>query len=85
MEKPQKKPGRTLGAKVASINESDQPLTSLITNMLPVSIFLVNGVKLSGQVIWADQFLLVLRGDRDQILTRVNIASILPESGVFFI
>lgn len=75
-----------LGAKLSELDSSNEPLYAMVHNSTPVNCYLMNGVRLSGTVIWADQDIIVLRDDRDQMLFRHGIASICPQTGgTFFI
>lgn len=73
-----------LGAKLKEMDDMNEPIMSLVRSKTPVSVFLTNGVKLSGVVSWAGEQSIVLRHDRDQLIFIINIASICPESGIFF-
>jgi len=49
----------------------------------PVTVFLVNGIKLQGIIDWFDRFSVVLRRDRhSQIIYKHTIATILPMMAV---
>jgi RNA chaperone Hfq len=83
MEK--RKPNINLGAQLSGVSQANEPIYSLIKNSTKVSVFLVNGVKLSGQIIWTDDKSLILRGESDQWVLVNAIASICLMPGTFFI
>ena len=58
-------------------------LTHLRESKTPVTIFLMNGIKLQGTVDWFDKFSVVLRRDRhSQLVYKSTIATISPVSPV---
>jgi host factor-I protein len=58
-------------------------LTHLREHKTPVTIFLMNGIKLQGIVDWFDKFSVVLRRDRDsQLVYKSTIATIAPMMAV---
>ena len=62
-----------------SLSLQDQFLNSLRRAKLPVTIFLVKGVKLQGVVTWFDAFSLLLRRDgASQLVYKHSISTIMP-------
>jgi host factor-I protein len=62
-----------------SLSLQDQFLNSLRRAKLPVTIFLVKGVKLQGVVTWFDAFSLLLRRDgSSQLVYKHSISTIMP-------
>jgi host factor-I protein len=60
-------------------NLQDVFLNALRKNKVPVTVFLVNGVKLQGQVTWFDNFSLLLRRDAfTQLVYKHAISTIMP-------
>jgi host factor-I protein len=58
-------------------------LTHLREHKTPVTIFLMNGIKLQGTVDWFDKFSLVLRRDRQsQLVYKSRISTIVPMMAV---
>ena len=58
-------------------------LTHLRERKTPVTIFLMNGIKLQGIVDWFDKFSVVLRRDRhSQLLYKHTISTIMPMAPV---
>jgi host factor-I protein len=90
-----KKEERSLGGGVNSArlkNRTGQPMSSersqnlqdtflnfVRKNKVPLTIFLVNGVKLQGIVTWFDNFCLLLRRDgHSQLVYKHAISTIMP-------
>ncbi len=58
-------------------------LNNIRKNKIPVTIFLVNGVKLQGIVTWFDNFSVLLRRDaHSQLVYKHAISTIMPASPV---
>jgi host factor-I protein len=58
-------------------------LSHLLKNKAPVTIFLMNGIKLGGVIDWFDKFSLVLRRDRQsQLVYKSTISTIVPMMAV---
>ena len=58
-------------------------LTHLRARKMPVTIFLMNGIKLQGIIDWFDKFSLVLRRDRQsQLVYKSTISTIVPMMAV---
>ena len=64
-------------------NVQDVFLNHLRKNKTPVTIFLVNGVKLQGVVSWFDNFCVLLRRDgQSQLVYKHAISTIMPAQPV---
>src|SRR5258705_10019067 len=62
-----------------SQNVQDVFLNHIRKNKMPVTIFLVNGVKLQGIVTWFDNFSVLLRRDaHSQLVYKHAISTIMP-------
>ena len=58
-------------------------LNAIRKNKIPVTIFLINGVKLQGIVTWFDNFSLLLRRDaHSQLVYKHAISTIMPSQPV---
>ena len=57
-------------------------LNQLRKDHVPVSIYLVNGIKLQGQVHSFDQFVVVLRNSVNQVIYKHAISTIVPSRPV---
>ena len=70
----------------AEKNQSVQDvfLNHIRKNKVPVTVFLVNGVKLQGVVTWFDNFCVLLRGDGrpPQLVYKHAISTIAPSAPV---
>ncbi len=53
-------------------------LNALRKEKIPVSIYLVNGIKLQGQIESFDQFVIVLRSNMNQMIYKHAISTIVP-------
>ncbi len=60
----------------------DPFLNILRKERIPVSIFLVNGIKLQGQVDSFDQFVILLRNSVNQMIYKHAISTIVPARAV---
>ena len=56
----------------------DPFLNMLIRERVPVSIFLVNGIKLQGQIESFDQFVVLLRNSVSQMVYKHAISTVVP-------
>ncbi len=64
-------------------NLQDTFLNSLRKTKTPLTIFLVNGVKLQGIVTWFDNFCVLLRRDgNSQLVYKHAISTIMPSAPV---
>jgi len=60
----------------------DPFLNILRKERIPVSIFLVNGIKLQGQVESFDQFVVLLRNSVNQMIYKHAISTIVPSRAI---
>jgi len=66
-------------------NLQDAFLNSVRKSKMPLTIFLVNGVKLQGVVTWFDNFCVLLRRDsQSQLVYKHAISTIMPSGTVQF-
>jgi host factor-I protein len=66
-----------------SKNLQDTFLNHIRKEKNPVTIFLVNGVKLSGMITWFDSFSLLLRRDnQSQLVYKSAISTIMPSEPI---
>lgn len=64
-------------------NLQDAFLNSVRKSKMPLTIFLVNGVKLQGVVTWFDNFCVLLRRDGQiQLVYKHAISTIMPSGPV---
>ena len=57
-------------------------LNALRKERIPVSIYLVNGIKLQGQIDSFDQFVILLRNSVSQMVYKHAISTIVPSRNV---
>lgn len=57
-------------------------LNALRKEKIPVAIYLVNGIKLSGQIDSFDQFVVLLRNTVNQMVYKHAISTIVPSKPV---
>ena len=62
----------------------DPFLNALGKERIPVSIYLVNGIKLQGQVESFDQFVIVLRNNVNQMIYKHAVSTVVPSKAVRF-
>jgi len=68
-----------------SQNVQDVFLNHIRKQKIPVTIFLVNGVKLQGVVTWFDNFCVLLRRDaHSQLVYKHAISTVMPSMPVQF-
>ncbi len=60
----------------------DPFLNALRKDRVPVSVFLVNGIKLQGQIESFDQFVILLRNTVSQMVYKSAISTIVPSQNV---
>ncbi len=60
----------------------DPFLNTLRKERIPVSVFLVNGIKLTGQVESFDQFVVLLKNSVSQLVYKHAISTIVPTRNV---
>ncbi len=66
-----------------SQNVQDVFLNHVRKNKLPVTIFLVNGVKLQGVISWFDNFSVLLRRDgHAQLVYKHAISTVMPAAAI---
>ncbi len=64
-------------------NVQDVFLNAIRKNKAPVTVFLVNGVKLQGIVTWFDNFSMLLRRDgHTQLVYKHAISTVMPSTPV---
>jgi host factor-I protein len=79
-ERHQRKTRRSIMAKGQSLQ--DPFLNALRKERIPVSIYLVNGIKLQGQIDSFDQFVVLLRNSVSQMVYKHAISTIVPARNV---
>src|SRR5262245_22663585 len=77
---PNNKKRRVLMAKGQSLQ--DPFLNALRKEKVPVSIYLVNGIKLQGQIDSFDQFVVLLRNSVSQMVYKHAISTVVPARNV---
>ena len=60
----------------------DPFLNALRREKIPVSIFLINGIKLQGQIESFDQFVILLKNTVSQMVYKHGISTIVPARNV---
>ncbi len=66
-----------------SQNVQDVFLNHIRKNKIPVTVFLVNGVKLQGIITWFDNFSVLLRRDaHSQLVYKHAISTVMPATPV---
>ena len=60
----------------------DPYLNALRKERIPVSIFLVNGIKLQGQIESFDQFVVLLKNNVSQMIYKHAISTVVPARNV---
>ncbi len=64
-------------------NLQDTFLNNLRKNKIPLTIFLVNGVKLQGMITWFDNFCVLLKRDgMSQLVYKHAISTIMPNQPI---
>jgi len=69
-------------AKAQSLQ--DPFLNALRRENVPVAIYLMNGIKLQGQIDSFDQFVILLKSSVNQMVYKHAISTIVPERNVTF-
>ena len=59
-------------------------LNALRKDKIPVSIYLVNGIKLQGQVDSFDQYVIILKNTVNQMVYKHAVSTIVPSKTVKF-
>lgn len=66
-----------------SQNVQDVFLNTVRKEKAPVTVFLVNGVKLQGVITWFDNFCILLRRDRhSQLIYKHAISTVMPSGPI---
>jgi len=66
-------------------NLQDTFLNTVRKEKVPVTVFLVNGVKLQGVISWFDNFCMLLRRDgHSQLVYKHAISTVMPSQPVSF-
>ena len=65
-----------------NINLQDSFLNQIIKDNIPVSVYLLNGIKLQGQVKSFDQYVIVLSGNTPQLIYKHSISTIVPSQTI---
>ncbi len=63
-------------------NLQDPFLNALRKERIPVSIFLVNGIKLQGQIESFDQFVVLLKNSVSQMVYKHAISTVVPTRNI---
>lgn len=65
------------------VNVQDVFLNHVRKNKTPLTVFLINGVKLQGVVTWFDSFSMLLRRDgHSQLVYKHAISTVMPQTPV---
>ena len=67
-------------SKAENLQESF--LDSLRESQQPVSVFLVNGIKLQGKIHWFDQFVIILENHNKQMIYKHAVSTVVPSQEV---
>ncbi|MPV85499.1 RNA chaperone Hfq [Ostreibacterium oceani] len=67
---------------MATQSLQDPYLNALRKERTPVAIFLMNGIKLQGQIESFDQFVILLRNNTSQMIYKHAISTIVPAHAV---
>ena len=67
-------------SKVYPVQESF--LRELCKNQVPVSVYLVSGIKLHGQIEAYDQFVVLLKNSVSQMIYKSAISTIMPSRNI---
>jgi len=78
---PQLREAGQIGVNLAHQSLQDPFLETLRKDRIPVSIFLLNGIKLQGQIEAFDQYAISVRGVSVQVIYKHVIATIVPARG----
>lgn len=74
---------RTVNVSEKTQNVQDVFLNHIRKNKVPVTIFLVNGVKLQGVITWFDNFSILLRRDaHSQLVYKHAISTVMPATPI---
>ena len=65
------------------VNVQDVFLNHVRKNKTPLTVFLINGVKLQGLVTWFDMFSMLLRRDgHSQLVYKHAISTVMPQTPI---
>ncbi len=65
--------------KLEPVRLQDPFLNQLRKQRVPVSVYLANGIKLRGIVESFDQYVIILKSEKDQMIYKHAISTVLPE------
>lgn len=65
-----------------SASLQDPVLNLLRREKIPVSIFLVNGIKLQGKIESFDQYVIILKNSVNQMVYKHSISTIVPSKAI---
>ncbi|MDA9210874.1 RNA chaperone Hfq [Methylophilaceae bacterium] len=65
-----------------NMNLQDVFLNQIIKESIPVSIYLLNGIKLQGQIKSFDQEIIVLTGNTPQLVYKHSVSTIVPSQTI---
>ena len=65
-------------------NLQDSFLNQIIKGNIPVSIYLLNGIKLQGNIQSFDQYVIVLSGTTPQLIYKHSVSTIVPSQEIIF-
>ena len=85
LRSPKSVPRTIKGKKMASDRQNlqDAFLNHVRKAKIPVTVFLINGVKLQGVITWFDNFCILLRRDgQSQLVYKHAISTIMPAQNV---
>tara|TARA_B100000767_G_scaffold257857_1_gene266067 strand:+ start:1754 stop:1984 length:231 start_codon:yes stop_codon:yes gene_type:complete len=63
-------------------NLQDLFLSQIIKDNVSVSIYLLNGIKLQGQIKSFDQYVIVLSGSTPQLIYKHSVSTIVPSQEI---
>ena len=66
------------------VSVQDSYLNALRREQVPVSIYLVNGIKLQGRIESFDQFVILLRNSVSQMVYKHAVSTVVPARDVQF-
>lgn len=66
------------------ISVQDSYLNALRKEQVPVSIYLVNGIKLQGRIESFDQFVILLRNSVSQMVYKHAVSTVVPAHDIQF-
>ena len=65
-------------------NLQDSFLSQIIKVNASVSIYLLNGIKLQGQIKSFDQYVIVLSGTTPQLIYKHSVSTVVPSQEIIF-